>query len=431
MPRIHPAFPLLAAVLVAGTLGVSVGTAQQQEGDAARQARREMLIERERADQESLERRTREADLATERRQAQAEGGAARAAANDPYGPTISVNFAGGSLDAYIVQLIAAAAPEPTNILVRGDARTIEISPAELRDISLFSALQLVSGDYRGADGRDHRVSTMSLGAQGESAAAFLVEVRSERPSSGGFSGPREVLVLSIREMTTPLPGDPPEVVVNAETILTALETAIAIAGDEGVTSEMKYHPESGLLILAGTGNSLSAADRVVKQIWEDVQQRRLRAREIQQVQGLTNPDALQEQLADAKAEAQLAAVRTESAMQQRRALQERLLEAQERYQQGAQSADEMRQAELEVMQAEAMMQEHQIHADRANERVARAAEALDRAKAIAAGGGAESELAALRQENAMLRDRLAMMEAQIAELRERLESDEQNRQAR
>ncbi len=427
MPRFHAPVPVVVAALLLGA-GPPLAQSQEQESQTAREARREALLDRAR--QETAQQEERRA-ISEE----VAEGRTGRRSVSDVrnLGPTISLEFPGGSLEHYVALLKNAAAPEPTNILIRGEADAIRINPTELRDVSLFTALRLVSGQYLGGpDGASsYHVSAANLGDEA-AGSAFLVDVQFVSGRARPAAAARDVLVLSIKEMTTALPGDPPEVVVPAETILTAIETAISVAGDENVTSEIKFHPESGLIILAGTGNALGAADRVVQQIWSDLEERRGRAREIQKSQGLGNPDALEEQLADARAEAEMAEVRLNlaRASAERAALQNREFEQMASQGSGA-SASEVRDSRQMVLQAEAEMQEQRIRADRARQRVQQAEQALERARAIAAGGGPDSEAQALREENAMLRDRLAMMEAQIAELRARLEGRQRENERR
>ncbi|HZW10118.1 MAG TPA: hypothetical protein VFF69_09470 [Phycisphaerales bacterium] len=341
-------------------------------------------------------------------------------------GPAVSLDFPGGSLRDYVESLKAAADPELTNILVRGDADAIEVSATELRDVSLWTALRLVSGDYRYPEDDAYRygVEATNLSEGAGDTPAFLVEVRKQGP----FHEPRtpdseDMLVLSIKELTTPLPGDPPEVVVPAETILTAVETATGVAGGDDVRAELRFHPESGLLIMAGPDRALRAANEVFHRMQQDIETRRARSREIQQIQGLTNPEALEEQLADARAEAELAAVHADNAAHKREVLERRMQEVRVMVDRAAAPQNEFLTAEIAYREADAAVREHQIHLERAQARAARAEEALARAKAIAAGGGSGGELSALREENAMLRDRLAAMEAQIAELRARLQA--------
>jgi hypothetical protein len=395
-PAPRPLALALAACLALPLIASAQDTPPQLDASMSREERHAALLEQAEAQRQQLE--------------------AERAPRG---GPTVSLNFHGGSLGEYVESLKAAAEREPTNILVRGDADAILVGPTELRDVSLMTALQLVSGDYQDGE-MGFKVTATNVGAQ-PADNAFLVAVRSFGPVSG-VPVPRETCVLSLREMTTPLPGDPPEVVVPAETILMAVETVMVASGGEQAEAEIRYHPESGLLIVAGTPRALEASQRVVESIFSDVQQRRQRAREIQQIQGLSNPDALQEQLADARSQAELAEVQVQRAQHALDAARVWADEMAAQADQGTVTPPELRSIEANVQAAEATLREQQIRLDRALERVQQAEQALARSKAIAAGGGSESEAQALREENAMLRDRLAMMEAQIAELRARLE---------
>lgn len=337
---------------------------------------------------------------------------------------TISIDFPGGTLEQY-VEALKAAAPETVNIVIRGDASGFNVDPIQLRGVGLDASLRMLEGGYQSdpATNENVRLSIVSYpgDASGGEPIFVLVPQRAPWPPTGRASPQRDILVLSLKELTTSLPGDPPEVVVPAETVLTAVETALGVAGANDSETKVKFHAESGLLILAGSPEVLGAANSVVNSIRDDIRERRDRARDIQKIQGLTNPDALESELADARAEAEMAMVQTETARAQAAELQQALEERKTLAGAGNASAGEVRdlQARLRDVQAAAHIQ--QIKADRAAQRTAQAEQALARARAIAGGGGPDSEAQALREENAMLRDRLAEMEAQLTRLQDQL----------
>lgn len=333
----------------------------------------------------------------------------------------ISLDFPGGPIEEYVAAVKDAAAPRPVNVVIRGQTSGFTLEPVRLQDVSVSLALKMPEGSVEQRDGSIVSVRVLERHADaGE--PVYLLDMQrvvhgAERPGAS----PAEVLVLSLNEITTALPGDPPEVVVPAETVLTAVETAIGVAGGESAAPEIRFHPESSLLIVAGSKEAARATSEVVRNIFNDVTQRRTRAREIQKAQGLANPDSLEQQLADYRAEAQLAELRTRSAARELEAATRRLEELRSTADMGVTSAGEIRSAEEEVYQIEAAVQEERIMLERAQDRVHRTEQALERARTIAAGGASGGEADALRVENAMLRERLAVMEAQIRQLREQL----------
>lgn len=337
------------------------------------------------------------------------------------FGPVLDTQFAGGTLGDYIEAVERAAGADAPTVMIRGDAEGIRVAPVDLRQIHMFSAIQLLDGDHMGADNETpYGVRSVNVGAPSGGRPAYLVTVQGYGRSKPG-APERDFMVLPIRQITEALPGDPPEIVIPAETVLTAVETVIAIADPEGSATEIRFHPESGLLMLAGPSKALVAAEQVLGQITRDVEQRRDRARELQRAQGLTNPEQLEQQLADARAEAEMAAVRMDTAQQRSEGMAQRAEEMQKLAEAGSTSEGELRQARMELAESEAQVQEGRIIVERAMQRVQQFEKQLERSKQIVSGGGSGAGGDALREENAMLRDRLAVLEAQIAKLNEEL----------
>lgn len=330
----------------------------------------------------------------------------------------VSLDFAGGTLEEYVTALKRAMQPSASNILVRGDAAAVPVGPVELEDVPLWAALRLVFGDHEVGQGRGFVNVETHEGGQGRPAYSIEVQIRSP---DRGDAGRQEVLVLSLKEITTPLPGDPPEVVVPAETVLTAIETALAVAEDQTDGARVRYHAESGLLVMAGDKRALVAADQVIDAIQHDVRERRDRARDLQRAQGLTNPDVLEEQLADARAEAEMAEIRMRTAEQHLEIAAQQANEMQALVDAGAASPDELRGLRMRESETEAQTQQQRILVQRAVQRVQQFEKSLQRSIQIVAGGGADNEAQALREENMMLRARLAALEAQLAKMSEDL----------
>jgi hypothetical protein len=337
-------------------------------------------------------------------------------------GPILNADFPGGTLADYIDTVKRAGAEhEAPTIMVRGDADSLPVGPVELRQIAMYSALQLLDGMHADPErGQFFRVNTRNVGTPAGGQPAFLVEIESQgRPE---VAPPRDFRVLPIREITEALPGDPPEIVLPAETVLTAIETVLGIASADGAATEIRYHPESGLLMLAGPVNSLNAAEQVLDRIFTDVEQRRDRAREMQRSQGLNDPDVLEDQLNNARAEAEMSGARVQLAEQQLAFTHEELDRLRTMFDAGTVAEGEYRELQLRMAVKEAEVREQQIMLERALQQVHQAERRLQRSKEIVANtgaGGAEAD--ALREENAMLRERLAVMEAQIANLNTQL----------
>ncbi len=332
----------------------------------------------------------------------------------------VSVDFPGGTLTEWVVALTQAAKPEPANIILRGDAERIPIAPTKLDNVPLSAALEVVSGDYPLQDNTFYRVSTKEFQeAAGRSVFSMeIINIGSRAPRSPHQPAPRDIIVLQIKELTTAMPGDPPEVVVPAETVLTAIETVLEVAEDDGKT-DMKYHSASGLIMLAGPVSSLKAAEEVVKQMWNDVVTRRDRARMLQNSQGLDRPEFLERDLAEAVAELEMARVQMLVASEQYEVAAESLEEAEKLQAEGFVSEGEVNATRLRLIESKADIERGRIQAELQQQTVEQLKRSLERARAIATGGDTSDEISALRDENTMLRDRLAAMEAELAKLRE------------
>ena len=334
----------------------------------------------------------------------------------------VSLSFPGGTLEECIAAVKEAAEAGKANILIRGEAGAIPVGPLELRDVPLVNVLRLLSGEYQVGPTR-YSVSMQEYPGNPGQALAYAIEVQSRGTSGRSASSTTKILVLSLKEITTPLPGDPPEAVVPAETVLTAVETALAVAEGETATARVQYHAESSLLVLAGNKHALETANQVIEAIARDVRTRRDRARELQQMWGLTNPDILEEQLADAKTKVLIAEVQMKRAIGGVEYAKEQVEGNKERIASGAGSRHELRQTQLRLSEAEADVEERTIMLERAKQRVEQLERTLERSRRIVAGGSAGEEAQSLREENTMLRERLAMLEAQLATLSERLEA--------
>lgn len=337
------------------------------------------------------------------------------------YGPTIDTNFDGGTMAAYIEAVKRAAGERAPTVMVRGNAEAVMVGPVELRRIPMVGALQLLDGVHDGGD-RTHafHVQTKNVGAGAGGDAAFLVNIESLGRAANQM--PRDFRVLPIREITEALPGDPPEIVLPAETVLTAIETVIDITDADGGGADIRFHPESGLLMLAGPIKSLDAAETVLERIFGDVERRRDRARDLQRDRGLTDPDVLEDMLNNARAEVEVAAARLQYAKQEHALTREQVEKQQVLAEEGSIPEEVLKQAKLRLLRQEAELREQQIKLERLHQQAEQAEQRLHRSREIVGGGGpGGGELDALRAENAMLRERLAALEAQVTSLNNQL----------
>jgi hypothetical protein len=83
------------------------------------------------------------------------------------------------------------------------------------------------------------------------------------------------IQVLSLKELTDPLPSDTQQsgVTVEPDVVLTAVRTALE--SGNGDQAELKYHADSGLLIVRGAPDQLAAASSVLDRMQTDMRMRR------------------------------------------------------------------------------------------------------------------------------------------------------------
>jgi hypothetical protein len=154
-----------------------------------------------------------------------------------------------------------------------------------LRDVSVYAALSAVQG----AAGRETQWNVRPLGQQGSGrmTEAWALELipQPQATISMGPSGSKPVIpvaetgirVFSLRDLTEPMPGDPPGVALtkSPEVVLTAVKAALDLSGDKGEPPEMKFHEDSGLLIVHGTNDQVGAVMQTLEQMRQDVNRRR------------------------------------------------------------------------------------------------------------------------------------------------------------
>lgn len=204
-------------------------------------------------------------------------------AAPDPAGPDVilTINFPGGTVGDYINQLKAAAGKQPANIVTSRAATEVQIGPISLREVSLYTALSAIAT----AAGRDTIWSVQTLVSPTTKAIegyAIEFEQRNKVAQPRLYS-PSDVgiQVISLRDITEPIPGDPPGVPLTkpAEVVLTAVRAALDLTDDHAAPPEMKYHEDSGLLIIRGNGDQMGAVTQTLQQMRDDIRRRRDAAR--------------------------------------------------------------------------------------------------------------------------------------------------------
>ena len=186
-----------------------------------------------------------------------------------PAEPIVSFAFDGGSLAKYAATIRKAGTN--INITLPGLASEVEVPKVELTQVSVEAALRaagsLVPSNFT--------ISVAVLSSdEGQPVYALSVFDRTmQMVTAGSGMKPRNELgvrVFSLMELTRKLPGETETSVLDADTILSALDTGLSI-GDAKKKVEMRYHEDSYLLFVKGTETQTLLARDILQSVLSDV----------------------------------------------------------------------------------------------------------------------------------------------------------------
>lgn len=180
---------------------------------------------------------------------------------------TLSVDFKGGPLKDYVVSLRSAAKDLPVNIVVSGETDA-PVPPVTLKGVSVQAAVVLLEHLEI-----PHYDVSVSAAPDGGAAPVFVVRTRVVQPFARHDGGAPDLAVFSLRSLLQTAPGTPdlPVTRTDASSLLTAVETALTMGG-AGEKAEMKFHPETGVLVVRGTVEQTAAVQRLLGEVNGDLQ---------------------------------------------------------------------------------------------------------------------------------------------------------------
>jgi len=198
-------------------------------------------------------------------------------------GPLITVQFPGGTVTQY-VRVLQSVVPG-ANIVVSRRASEVTLAGIELRDVGLETAVWAIRS--AGPEAGSWDIDTLPSMRRGT--VAFGVDVR-ERPEmlerrSGSIDRLEVFSLAPVADVQgkSSFPG-----ALGAEVVLGAVKQAVEIAAERApgqAGAELKYHKESGLLIVRGGPEALDAVRQVLGKLERDTELRheaidRMRAEE-------------------------------------------------------------------------------------------------------------------------------------------------------
>jgi hypothetical protein len=230
----------------------------------------------------------------THRAEAQSEGGRGGGMLAEPP-KTVSIQFQGGTIADYVALLSEAADDAPVNVTLSQEAAEIELAPVTLRRVTLDQSLELLANTIDLGPTSRINVSRISGPPGGTSVYSINVQRAGVR---AGPSPQSRLEVFSLRSLIQAPPGSEGPA-FSVEEILTAVDTALELGGQG--EADMRFHPESGLLIVRALPDQINAVDNIIGVLGDDVSDRRA------DVSVLTNQArALEHQLHKAKIEAEM-----------------------------------------------------------------------------------------------------------------------------
>jgi len=296
--------------------------------------------------------------------------------------PVVTVNFAGGPVGEYIKALRESTGEEPVNVILSTAAAELVLSPITLRNVSLDVAVQAISaaaGDAAG--GFSIRRIKPLADVSNQASPVYAVDfVPREFPRGARHTSPSEtplIQVFSLRPITEAEAGDPlgASVAERAETVLTAVQTALDIAPNEsGQPAELKFHRDSGLLIVRGTRSQIAAVEESMHRMQADVDRRR----------ATTKAAAVPEEaLIERRARAQKARVLMEQSMRELELSRNNFARVQELVAAGSVSTGELTEAQLRLDTAESHVRTAEVELMQMQEML----RLIERSRAAAASG--------------------------------------------
>lgn len=193
--------------------------------------------------------------------------------AMEPSGPVVTIDFGGGTVGAY-VDALRRSSPHPVNVALPPRCAKVNMPPVALKSVSLVDALNAILAVAELPEGEEWAIRPLSgvggvpWGSQSPDAAqGYAVLVRQQHQGATAFPGQPTMGMAFTTEVTSL--RDLLASGVKAETVLTAVETAMRMDPAAAHEASVKFHEETSLLIMRGTQEQIHAAQQVIEQLSE------------------------------------------------------------------------------------------------------------------------------------------------------------------
>lgn len=176
---------------------------------------------------------------------------------------TVTINFQGGTIKDYLDALRKVSDP-PANVVASESVMDVHIGEISFRNVDTQTAVMALRWVTE--------PSVIMVEKVGPEAYAVF---SAHTPFAHAAETTTEV--MSIRDLIEPLPGELPgeKQTSTPDIVLTAIRTALTTI--EGNAADIKFHPDSGLVIVHGSQEQIVTAKNVVDRMTGDVARRRSR----------------------------------------------------------------------------------------------------------------------------------------------------------
>lgn len=191
----------------------------------------------------------------------------ARGQGNTPdINPQISLDFGGGTLSQFVEAVKKAAAQTAQNaavnvVFAEPKVAQFQVPPVQLRLVSVESALRAAVHPRARAEGNERPMLEQVGTGGGTSAPVFVVSMA----TAGGRPPSARVEVFDLRDLISS--G------IKPESVLTAVQTGLEM-DEAGARTNVKFHPDSGLLIVRGDPEALDTVRQVAFHLREGLKSR-------------------------------------------------------------------------------------------------------------------------------------------------------------
>lgn len=317
------------------------------------------------------------------------------------FGPTgtFGVEFRGGSIQEFVESLREASGEVPVNVIVSGTTDGLDLPPIVLEQVNVLNAVK--SLEHLNVEPYHIDITATNESPTGVLSIA-VYERLSQQASPGRSRSQRPEPKLEVISLTELLEGNGvDDGGSDAATLLTAIDTALAMAG-ETQSAELKFHPDSRLLIISGSERQTGLVKNLIGEVHDDVIRRRQ----------VTN--SLRQDIRLAEIEVQKAEVELQSSHSEVQMARESLDQLRQLHASGMVGDGELMQAERQLKQLHSLSEIAELERE---QRSARLKNMVSQLRASEQRFAAPTTEDAIKTEIDRLRSRLRELEARLDQL--------------